>query len=176
MIDSAHGAPVDRQALRVGFFPGEHFEVEFTEDRPKRRITLDAPPRRPKRPKTARDYTGLINGRMTALFWLKPTGNGQSSYWVVRCDCGKYEIRKKLGKWHKKHGGEDMCEVCEREREMLNGFSPKASRRTQGERLLRWVDEMRQLGLNDAEITAIRCNDNLDTKGKTVEEIRQALE
>jgi hypothetical protein len=112
---------------------------------------------------------------MTALFWLKPTSNGQSSYWVVRCDCGKYEIRKKLGKWHKKYGGEDMCEVCEREREMLNGFRPKASLRSQGERLLRWAEEMRQLGLNDAEITAIRCSDRLDTKGKTAEEIRQAL-
>ncbi|MCO7246357.1 hypothetical protein [Halomonas sp. Mc5H-6] len=69
-----------------------------------------------------------------------------------------------------------MCEICEREREMLNGFQPKASRRTQGERLLRWVEEMRHLGLNDAEITAIRCNDSLTTKGKTAEEIRQALD
>lgn len=169
-----HNKPVDRQALRVGFFQGVHFEVEFTDDRPKRRLTLEAPPRRPKQHATVRDHTGLRNGRMTAMYWLRPTKDGESSWWVVRCDCGKYELRKKLGKWLRKHNGNDMCEICEREQEMISGVQPRQSKRTVGERLFRWVDSMRQLGLNDAEIAAIRQRD-ITITGMTADEIRQAI-
>src|SRR5699024_9508789 len=85
--------PINYQAVYVGFFKGEHFEVEFTEDRPKRRLTLDNPPRRPATPKGIADHSGNRNGRMTALYWVAPTKNKKpervSSWWCVKCDCGR---------------------------------------------------------------------------------------
>ncbi|MBR9880762.1 MAG: hypothetical protein GYB17_14840 [Gammaproteobacteria bacterium] len=169
-----HAQPIDRLAVTVGFFKGEHFEVEFTEERPKRRLTLEVPPRCPKQPDTIRNHTGLRNGRMTALFWVAPTKNGESSWWVVRCACGKYELRKKLGTWPQKYGGNDMCEVCEREQEMLTGAIPHKSRRTIGERLFRWVESMKRLGLSETEIVSIRQG-NITTKDKSATEIRHAI-
>lgn len=169
-----HPFPIDYQSARIGFFKGEHFNVEFTEDRPKRRLTMETPPKRPQAPENARDHAGIRNGRMTAQFFLRQTANGQSSWWVVKCDCGKYELRKKLGKWTSKHDGNDMCEICEREAEMLSGLIPRKSKAKMGERLFKWIDSMRALGLTDEEIVAIRQGD-ITTKGKDKNQIRAAL-
>lgn len=167
-----HPAPVDRQAARVGFFRGEHFDVEFTRQRPKRRVTMMAPPLRPPRPMSAVDYTGLRRGRVAAVFWFRQTADGEGSVWVVRCDCGAYEFRKKPGRWRKQPNPLDMCEICEREREMLRGPS---SKKRSGLRVLRWVEQMRRLGLSDHEITAVRMSGDIETGHRSAAEIRRQL-
>src|SRR5699024_3234912 len=135
--------PINYQAVYVGFFKGEHFEVEFTEDRPKRRLTLDNPPRRPATPKGIADHSGNRNGRMTALYWVAPTKNKKpervSSWWCVKCDCGRYELRKRLFTWRQRHP-DDMCEICEREQEIISGQHLRApSKKRTAERMLKWA-------------------------------------
>lgn len=167
-----HPRPVDSQAVKVGFKAGEHFEATFDEKRPKRRLTMDAPPRMPERPDWERNYTELRKGRLTALFWFKPRPNRKSSIWVVRCDCGRYEFRFKLCRWLRENCANDMCEICERELEMQKG--PKSNDR-RVERLLDWIEKMRRLGLTDDEITIVHAVGKVQTIDKTGDEIRHAL-
>lgn len=171
-----HPYPIDFQAVRVGFFKGEHFDVEFTDKRPKRRLTMECPPKKPIPPAGFRDHSGERNGRMVAMFWVGRTNNGESSWWVVKCDCGRYELRKKLGKWHKKYGGNDKCEVCEREKEMLRGnIAEQPKKNKKAERVLKWIEEMRCKGLSETEIKEIYLTGGIETKGKNVGQIRASL-
>ncbi|HAO01687.1 MAG: hypothetical protein Tp170SUR00d2C46354221_38 [Prokaryotic dsDNA virus sp.] len=169
-----HQRPADSTALRVGFFKGENFEVEFTHSRPKRRITLENPPPKPKMPATAKDYAGMRNGRMTAFFWFRESPSKTSSIWVVKCDCGRYEFRKKIGRWIKGYkDGNDMCEICEREREMLTG---RTSKENEGKRRLRFIEKMRTKGLQDNDIERLmRLGVGLET-AKTKSEILDAID
>ncbi|MDP2128160.1 MAG: hypothetical protein Q8K97_12370 [Pseudohongiella sp.] len=169
-----HPNPVTRQAARIGFFKGEHFDVEFTAERPKRRLTLEFPPRRPPTPESARDYSGRKMGRLTAMFWFCRSKCGESSVWVVRCDCGRYEFRKKLARWLNRGQQNAMCEVCERELEIINKDKGR-SRATSGERTLKWIKAMQRLGLSDDEIMAIRAKNNITTTNKTLSDIRREL-
>lgn len=165
-----HCKPVDKNALRVGFFRGEHFDVEFTEDRPKRRVTLDAPPTPRLRPERATDYTGLRKGRMTAFAWHRASGGVGATVWVARCDCGRFEFRRP-GKWAANGNPNDMCEVCEREAEMLRGPS---SRKRHPERLMKWAARLLRMGITEAELCVLRAGD-IPTHGRTTEEIRAAI-
>ena len=167
-----HPKPVDGTAARVGFFRGEHFDVEFTEDRPKRRLTMDMPPRCAALPALAFDFSGWRRGRMIAFRFFRLHRNGKSAIWVARCDCGRFEFRRPY-KWLKHPNDLDMCEVCEREREVLSGYRFGSGERHQ-QRLLVWVAHQRRLGLTDAEIAAVRRLD-LTVRGKSLEQIREEI-
>lgn len=171
-----HSIPVNKVALRVGFLAGENFEADFSE-RKKFRLTFDYPPRAAgSRPPLARDYTGLRCGRMVAGYFHREkenSGGRYTSVWVCRCDCGRYEFRKPY-KWAKGLKKSDMCEVCEREQEMLSGGGFRKSKKTMPDRLMRWAGEMNALGLDDNEICAIRVA-GVDTHGRSIDEIRSDL-
>lgn len=170
---SASDRPVDSTALKVGFYRGEHFTVEFDSHRPKRRITLEMPPLRPKTPVRFKNYEGVRSGRLTGVFWWKKTRSGQASVWLVKCDCGRYEFRKKLGRWLKKSNPKDMCEICEREAEMIS--QQKSSRKTSGERTLKWASALHEMGFSSDEISFIRKNE-ISTKFLSAEQIRQSFQ
>lgn len=148
-------------------------KVVFNSERPKRRVTAHAQPAMPVMPDSEYDYTGLRRGAVTAVFWKRKTINGKSSVWVVQCDCGYYEYRIRLNRWLSKADPEtDMCEVCEREKEMERGPS---SKQTRPERLDRWRNKMKALGLNDSIIERIE-NENIDLAGNlTADDIYKAL-
>ena len=175
LIDT-HSVPVNKVALRVGFFGGEHFEADFSE-RKKLRLTFDYPPRAGNdRPELARDYTGLRCGRMIACYFHREqqkSGSRNISIWVCRCDCGRYEFRKPY-RWAKGIKKSDMCEVCEREQEMLLGGGFRKSKKTMPERLMRWVGKMKALGLDEDQICAIRMAE-IETHGRSIDEIRSDL-
>ncbi len=40
---------------------------------------------------------------------------------------------------------------------------------------MKWIQSMRDLGLNDDEIVAIRQVDSITTKGKTAEQLREDI-
>ncbi|RUR43375.1 hypothetical protein [Vreelandella populi] len=164
--------PVDSTAVRVGYFRGEHFTVVFDERRPKYRLTMDTPPLRPKPPARYKNFEGCRSGRLVAIFWWKKTRSGQASVWLVKCDCGRYEFRRQLSRWLKKVDSNEMCEVCEREKEMLS--QQKSSRKTSGERTLNWAHKLKALGLTDKEISHVRKLE-IDTKGLSAEQIRLNL-
>ena len=109
-----HKKPVDKAAVRVGFFKGEHFDVSFPEHMIIR--TMDTPPKCKTRPVSAKDYTGMRHGRMTAISWFRPSRNGGKTVWIARCDCGKYEFRRPA-RWASHPSPDDdpdRCEHCRR--------------------------------------------------------------
>ena len=120
------------------------------------------------RPENAADYTGKRRGKMTAIAWYRPSRSGKGTLWWCRCDCGVFEYRRP-GTWESRPFPDDMCNSC------LKAKGPNA-RHTAAERLQRWVDGLRSLGLNDADIARIRTSGTMvETKGKTVTEIRQQM-
>lgn len=120
------------------------------------------------RPENATDYTGKRRGKMTAIAWYRPSRSGKGTLWWCRCDCGVFEYRRP-GTWESRPFPDDMCNSC------LKAKGPNA-RYTAAERLQRWVDGLRSLGLNDADIARIRTSGTMvETKGKTVTEIRQQM-
>jgi len=171
-----HGNPVDRVALRVGFYQGEHFYPTIPDGR--KIHATDTPPKRPEMPKGARDYSGLRHGNMTALWWMwqvnPPRGKAR---WLCQCDCGKYEIRIPC-KWLRAdadtQGQEDKCEICTLLERARKGKG-KSSKETMPERLMKWIETMRNIGLTDAEITEIRKIENINLHGKTAGQIRQEI-
>lgn len=166
----ASSTPVDRTARRV-LSGGEHFEARFDDARPKFKATMEAPPAPPEpRPESAVDHAGKRVGRMTALYWYKPTHSGKSSVWVVRCDCGRFEFRSHLLKWEKK--ANDMCEVCTRELEMQAGPNSKERRL---ERVQKFLAKLVRLGLTEAEAVAFIESDHGYEEGDTAESIRARL-
>lgn len=169
---ASHNRPVDRAAVVVGFFGGEHFEARFDFVRPKGRTTFGNLPRMPERPASAADYAGFRRGRMTACGWFRPSKSEGATLWICRCDCGAYELRRP-GTWSSKPYPGDMCEICQRSEEMLRG--PSSRSRTL-DRLATWIDRMRAVGLTDEEIIQLRAPGvNIDTKGRGVSEIRASL-
>ena len=69
-------------------------------------------------PRVIKDWTGTQLSRITVIAyshsrWKK--GDGNTHYWVVRCACGEYEMRKhsSLNRSLAKQT-EDMCEQCKK--------------------------------------------------------------
>lgn len=130
---------------------------------------MDAPPDLSPRPPNAADHTGKRRGKMTAIAWCRPSRSGKGTVWLCRCDCGLYEYRRP-GTWGSKRFADDQCQVCQRK-----GRGPNA-RDTASARLQLWTQNLRQLGLTDEEIGLIRApGANVETRGRTVEEIREQL-
>ncbi|GFM68137.1 hypothetical protein K5D56_14010 [Pseudomonas cichorii] len=120
------------------------------------------------RPENAADHTGKRRGKMTAIAWYRPSRSGKGTLWWCRCDCGLFEYRRP-GTWESRRFPDDMCNSC------LKAEGPNA-RHTAPERLQRWMDGMRSLGLNDMDIARIQAPGMMvETKGKTAAEIRQQM-
>jgi hypothetical protein len=130
-------------------------------------------------PEKAFDYQGRRCGRLVACYFhhsLVRSGNRTKAVWVCRCDCGRYEFRQPA-RWIRKKVQSDCCEICLREREMItkSGVPLRLSKKYAPARLMRWIGDMRALGLSDDEICAIRQGGTISTPGKTADEIRAAL-
>jgi len=175
-FDSLKTSPraINKQAARIGFFKGTHFSQHYE----KTRATMNAPPVVFNSPDLCErdNHVGKQNGRMTARYWFKYTKNKKSSVWVVQCSCGKYEFRSHLEQWDNHVEAHDLCEVCEHQLEKITKKpQSRISKRTAGERLMKWAKKMKDLGLTEEEITLIRQSDSIQTKGKTSAEIREAI-
>ena len=126
------GVPIDRMAWRV-IQPGEHYE------RPKKLTVLCFDVMPPKREREDRnmptnemtqDLTGFRRGRLLVVgYWgrqSKPSikkhgagsGGKRSQYWICRCLCGLFCVRRadRLLKTTKSENL--MCEACEYERHL----------------------------------------------------------
>ena len=110
MMDDIHARrPVDRVAVRVVMFSGEHFEPN------KKVLTRDSetPHALTVVTKAMRgnpsfdDLTGARFGRFTVL-GLEKEFKGS---WAVRCDCGRYSTRKKKAITNTENV-QDRCEHC----------------------------------------------------------------
>ncbi|MBX8608200.1 hypothetical protein K5D65_13430 [Pseudomonas cichorii] len=131
-------------------------------------LPLNRLPHLSPRPENAADYTGKRRGKMTAIAWYRPSRSGKGTLWWCRCDCGVFEYRRP-GTWESRPFPDDMCNSC------LKAKGPNA-RHTAAERLQHWVDGLRSLGLNNADIARIRTSGTMvETKGKTATEIRQQM-
>lgn len=109
-------APVDRTAARV-VGKGFHHEVKVKAGDTQ---TWDAPPLSAPRPAAAADYTGVRRGFMTAFRYHEAGKNG--SKWLVRCDCGNYEVRS-IKKWAERQDLPDGCTRCRRVHYVKTGLS-----------------------------------------------------
>ncbi|MCO8161313.1 hypothetical protein NJC38_03990 [Pseudomonas sp. 21LCFQ010] len=105
---------------------------------------------------------------MTAIAWYRRSHSGKATVWLCRCDCGLFEYRRP-GTWVARPFPDDMCRAC------LRAKGPNA-RHTAPERLQRWCEELRSLGLTDVEIARIQApGATVEARGKTAAEIREQL-
>jgi len=169
---SEHKRPVNKTAVNVVYFEGEHYEPSL----PKEIIgwTYGKPPKCNPRPEHEQDFTGLRHGRMTAIAWHRTNKKKPSqSYWVCRCDCGRYEFRKPA-RWAKhactEDTPQDKCRHCELSKSIGKGNKYQS----RPGRLLIWVGSMRRLGFTDDGICRIRQFE-ITTRGKNAEQIRKEL-
>lgn len=131
------------------------------------RVTIDYPPKLSPRPMNVADHTGKRRGKMTAIAWCRPSRSGKGTLWLCRCDCGLYEYRRP-GTWATKLFPDDMCRVCQHKRPNARNTAPA--------RLQKWIDGLRILGLTMEEIEQISApGADVETRGKTVEDIREQL-
>lgn len=86
--------PANKQAA-MSLAKGEHFDEKLYVD------VFDAPPQMRPIPKTSPiDLTGVRVGRLVVVGLLAERArstqvkNQRTARWVMRCDCGKYTIRK----------------------------------------------------------------------------------
>lgn len=128
--------PVDRVAARVVFSRRPADETNFRPRgarAPSRRecfkfATFETPPRPTgKRPKHYVDLSGRRVGRLTFMYFYGREKFGEAKnqpYWVVRCDCGFFELRtpgacrpfaSDLS------GVEWSCEPCRRKQRLFSG-------------------------------------------------------
>lgn len=109
-MDDIHArAPVNRIAVRVVLFKGEHFDPD------KKVLTNDSETplrvaqitRAMRMCPTFEDLTGKRFGRFVVL-GISEDFNGQ---WVVRCNCGRYSTRRKKSVLNPSNT-QDRCEHC----------------------------------------------------------------
>jgi len=100
-------APVDKQAARVVFFGGEHWDH-------KKKITCisQATPLQIKRVRPNEpDLTGIKFGRFVVLGALAQKAGANGRAWVVRCECGTYETRRAKA-IRNPNNALDRCQHC----------------------------------------------------------------
>jgi hypothetical protein len=164
--------PVDGNARRVTQLEGDYFDPDLP-DRFRGRF-WSAPPKCRPRPQCAKDFTGLRHGRLVAVCFYKPSPKG--AYWLVRCDCGMYEVRKPK-KWEKNPCADinpDRCQFCRHNDAVVTGGNSKARRR---DRLMKWVNSMIDLGLTVDEIGEIlqASPGEVETRDCTLDQIQNRL-
>lgn len=76
-------------------------------------------------PMNAPDIVGLRRGRMTIMGLAAEQSESRlRTRWVVRCDCGNYETRKRILRWLGTEAP-DMCDECRiRTHRISGGRSP----------------------------------------------------
>jgi hypothetical protein len=102
--------PVDGVAARV-VAPGLVWKPLAVFNEP----IFDVPPQTLAPPAGLADRTGVRIGRLTVIGYLGVrayTKGPPSHFWLVRCDCGKYEVRNQ--KWCRpgRPGDGKACQVC----------------------------------------------------------------
>lgn len=95
---------------------GEHWKYDLTHNGQAEftnRIAqvLASPSTQP--PRDCKNWTGFVKDRITVVRYSHRRFKGKESisYWVVRCVCGNYEMRKNISLGHKKSHAA-MCEQC----------------------------------------------------------------
>lgn len=61
---------------------------------------------------------GGKRGRLTVVGYAAEQGTAQLTKWVVRCDCGNYEIRTRILRWLGTEA-DDMCSECRNRRHKI---------------------------------------------------------
>ena len=109
--------PVDGTAARVVFGKGEHWAPLHKGPNE----GWDAPPLpEAEMPKGATNIAGVRRGHITALRYHR-TNQNNGPKWLVRCDCGRYELRR-LKTWIKSTAF-DECERCRSAHYAKHGFN-----------------------------------------------------
>lgn len=80
-------------------------------------------------PKSTHDLTGLEKGKLTVIGLLDKdkisiTRTQKQGWWVVKCDCGIYEIRRSRSLLGLKktclNGKQSMCQFCDAKQRRIN--------------------------------------------------------
>lgn len=119
--DGTTRAPINRQAALIArkAKPIEQSPVADrwhpNPDELKARIGAALEHRQTTNPNTGKSYTGTVRGRMTALFYshcekVKSGNGGNRHFWLARCVCGEYELRKE--RTLRKPTADDRCHQC----------------------------------------------------------------
>lgn len=107
----AAAAPLDARASAVRDGGGDHWTATLPADVEH----WSAPPLpEDERPRDVADISGLVVGRLTVVRYhrTRPSG-GRRSRWLVRCQCGDYELRKTRAVTNAKHPDQMMCFACQ---------------------------------------------------------------
>lgn len=149
LIPLLNPLPVDGNAARVGFFPGDH----YSPNRPVNQGQIfDAPPlRRTDVDSLFQHVAGMRRGRLVALYLHHLNQNNKES-WVMRCDCGKYTFRFIRG-WSRRVDVFDECLVCQVTRGKTKICKSHA---TAGFRFEKWVARMIDVGFTRQQCLIIR--------------------
>lgn len=83
-------------------------------------------PERPWNPGFGRDHHGKRYGKLSVVRFHARTGAGRAT-WLVRCDCGDYELRRGTSLGIFKHK-DDRCWVCSREEYLAQSSAEPAER------------------------------------------------
>lgn len=121
IYDQFKREPVDRVAVRVTRSTGDHFAPIKNDlgDQIERETPL--PTRKAQNRQERMDQAELIGARIGHLTVLglfddprlpTKTRKGPRKPWVVRCDCGRYAIRR--AKTLRKMGADDQCQHCKK--------------------------------------------------------------
>lgn len=123
-----HPIPVNRDAMRVAFGGGDHWEVKPLRPGWK---TFDAPPKSqidPSGPVPEFNRIGMRFGRFT-VFSLH---DNKVIRWVCRCDCGKFEVRSDesvVKQAAKKRPDRAACAICMARRKVIGPLDPAEAAR-----------------------------------------------
>lgn len=179
-----HPVPINKVSARVAFFRGDNFAPQPRSGAPThRKATMLAPPAPyGARPDHAHDLTGQRSGSLAYVYWYCQA-RGAKHVWVVRCDCGRYELRNETAsqgsEMHSRWRDEDCCERCKDDRvatqRSTGNRRPSATTRT--ERTKQWVSQLLSIGLTADEVAAIWSMPapGIATADKSAAEIRAQL-
>lgn len=106
----AAAAPLDRQASVIRDGSGDLWDgrVQATQAHWK------APPIPVhERPEDQPDLTGLRQGRLTAIRYHETRTKPRRHQWLVRCDCGDYEVRRAEVIADHRGEHEACCQACD---------------------------------------------------------------
>jgi hypothetical protein len=107
----AAAAPLDAQAGAVRDGRGDHWVAIVPDD-----VEHWSAPPLPEheRPADVPDISGLVVGCLTVVRYhrTRPSGS-QRSRWLVRCQCGDYELRRTRALAAPAFPGEMMCFACQ---------------------------------------------------------------
>ncbi len=117
--------PIDRVAARVvRAARPEHLWRPMPKDATSRAfstIQLEVAPLPREAPKNLYDLIGKRRDRFVIVGYAKEQGAPkQQARWVVRCDCGNYEHRKRILRWLGTDA-QDMCAECRNRTFKLRG-------------------------------------------------------